>query len=460
MYLGNSLLRFTLFLGLTATAAPYAMGQATIPQTSMRALVGNSFNGPKSTGVLMLSSTGVGFESSDFVFSVPADDILSVESKGARDGFLTLVLDPHSKFITAYPSLISQRSNSIGEPEHLLVLTLDPSEPVNVDLARAKTFQGFIKTHRAEREQAIVGASESGAGNSAHPSLQKTVHVALREGFGHSDGLLTFFPDRLQYDSSDVAIRVPLNQILGLNAAGARETYLRVEVDEKGSLGKAYQNYISYSPFGFQFVLAPQEAIAPAYKLAEDYTQYFQAVRSGQEQAIVNGGSAESVASASGPPAAAAPAEKREIARYDAGFLERHNPGNGLLNGFKTITGIPGTVIVFDTGLGYVSHGQNPNIKPTRQPYMQNGYLKFFVPQSAILSMRDVSVVRNQNAANMNSYIVEVDLDRNSNFFQQSKGLMAESDKDNHLFFAFKERYMLTQFLENAPHGAGARDSF
>ncbi len=159
-------------------------------------------------------------------------------------------------------------------------------------------------------------------------------------------------------------------------------------------------------------------------------------------------------------PVASSGTEKRELARYDAGFLERHNPGSSLLNGFKLINGIPGTVVVFDTGLGYVSQAQNPGIKPARQPFIQSGYLKFFVPQSAILSMRDVSVIRNQNAASNNSYIAEIDLDRNSNFYQQSKGLMTESDKDNRLFFTFKERYMLMQFLANAPHGAGARDSF
>ena len=134
------------------------------------------------------------------------------------------------------------------------------------------------------------------------------MHVALRGGLGgEHDGLLTFFPDHLQFDSPDVVVRMPLNQLLGMDAAGARETFFRVEIDQKGRLAQAYGQYAFYSPYSLRFVLAPQEAIAPAYKLAEDYTQYFQAVRSGQEQAIVNGGSAESVASASGAPVSAAP---------------------------------------------------------------------------------------------------------------------------------------------------------
>ncbi len=432
----------------------------------MRALVGGGgFGGPKSGGTLVLAAAGASFESPDFVFSVPADEILSVEPKGARDGFLTLVLDPHSKFIAAYPSLVTQRTNSINQPEHLLVITLDPSEPVNTELARAKGFQGFIQQQRAAREQATVGAAQpEGSAGAAHPSLDQTLHVTV--GGQRIDGLLTFKRDHLQFVSPDVTINFPFNQIQELDPAGARETFLKVHTDYRSKFGQAYINYQSYPPGTFLFMLAPQEAIAPALRLAQDYTQYVAEVRAGQEQAIVNGQQADAGGSTSGfaggaaGSAVAAGAEKRELARYNAGFLERHNPGNSLLNGFKVINGIPGELVAFDTGLGYVSEAQNPSVKPARQTFLQNGYLKFFVPQQAILGMRDVSVIRNASSSNANSYIAEVDLDRNSNFYLQNKALLADSDKDNRLFFSFKEQYQLRQFLANAPRGAGARDAF
>ncbi len=445
---------------LLAQSAPHAGAQAAFPQTSMRALVGgNGLGGPKSAGTLVLAAAGASFESPDFVFNVPADEILSVEPKGARDGFLTLVLDPHSKFIAAYPSLVTQRTNSINQPEHLLVVTLDPSEPVNTELTRAKGFQGFIQQQRAAREQATVGvtAADSAAGP-AHPSLGKTVHVVLKGTGAEPAGLLTFFPDHLQFDSPDVTIRMAQNQIEEMEPAGARESFLQVKYDGKSSFATAYRKYQNVYRYGsFLFVLSPQEAVAPAYKLAQDYTAYTAAVRAGQEQAIVNG---QNAAGAPLQPGPVAGAEKRELARYNAGFLERHNPGNSLLNGFKVINGIPGELIAFDTGLGYVSEAQNPSVKPARQTFLQNGYLKFFVPQQAILGMRDVSVIRNASSSNVNSYIAEVDLDRNSNFYLQSKALLADSDKDNRLFFSFKEQYQLRQFLANGPKGAGARDAF
>jgi hypothetical protein len=90
------------------------------------------------------------------------------------------VLDPHSKFIAAYPSLVSERTNSIQEQEHLLVVSLDPSEPVDVELTRVKAFQAFIKNHRVERERATVGGAQiDPSDNAAHPSFGKTLHVVL-----------------------------------------------------------------------------------------------------------------------------------------------------------------------------------------------------------------------------------------------------------------------------------------
>jgi hypothetical protein len=279
--------------------------------------------------------------------------------------------------------------------------------------------------------------------------------------FKDPDGLLTFFPDRLQFDGQDATIRFPLDQVVGLDPAGARETFLMVHVNPKNKIAVAYMRYeYGYETGNFQFILAPVEPIAPALKLAEDYTQYVAAVRSGQEQAMVSGSAP--AGTAAGTPLTSSPSssdEKRELARYDAGFLERHSP-NSKLNSFKLISGVPGTLIVFDSGLGYVSVAQNPSLKPARQSFLQNGYLKFFLPQTAILGIRDVSVIRNLNTDTNNTFIAEVDLDRNSSFYQQNKALMAESDQDNRLFFTFRNRGSLNQFLNSTPHGSGARDTF
>ena len=112
--------------------------------------------------------------------------------------FSPLSSTPHSKFLAAYPSLISGRNSSIGEQEHLLVLSLPASEPVNTEFAHARAFQSFIKSHRAEQEQAVVGASGGGATS------------------GHT-GLLPFFPARLQFVSPDVTISYPVNGFKAIN---------------------------------------------------------------------------------------------------------------------------------------------------------------------------------------------------------------------------------------------------
>ena len=463
-------------LALTlALATSSALAQAAFADRTMKASVGNTpFGRQKSSGTLTLASSGVSFDSADFVFTLPADDILSVETKGARDGFLTFVIDNHSKFLAAYPSLLGNRFNSIGEDEHLLIVSLDSSEPVDVELTRAKAYQVFVKNHRAERDRATVGGAQTEtANNPAHPSFGKIVHVTLRGNSGaQADGLLTFFPDRLQFDSQDVAIRFPIDQVFGVDAAGARETFMLLHINPKSKISTAYLRYEhGYENGEFLFLLAPSDAIAPSLKLAEDYQQYAEAVRSGREQAIVTGGASTLPAISSSPstgapntlPQTGSAVEKREIARYNTGFLERHNPSNKLVNGFKAITGIPGNLVVFDTGLGYVSEAQNPNVKPARQSFTQSGYLKFFVPDTAILGMRDVTVVRSGNTftgSSNSSYIAEIDLDRNSTFFQQNKALMADSDQDNHLFFTFKDQYSLQRFLSSNPHASGARDSF
>ncbi len=366
------LLPSLLLASAALTFSPAAtLAQAAFPSTSMKATVGaNGLSGTKSTGTLTLSSSGANFDSPDFVFTLPADDIQAVEPHGARAGFLTLVIDSHSKFLAAYPPLITQRSNSIGEQEHLLVLSLPAPEPVNVELTHAEAFQAFIKSHRAEREQLIVGASGGDTTSAAHPSFGKTLHVAVGEAYGALDGLLTFFPDRLQFVSPDVTISFPVDQLVELDPAGARETFLMVHSNPRSKIASAYQKYErGYQTGDFLFILPPQEAIAPAFKQAQDYASYINAVRSGQEQAIVNGGAAApggaSEAAAAAPSALPASGEsKRELARYNAGFLERHNPGSRLLNSFKAINGIPGTLIVFDTGLGYVSTEENPKMNP------------------------------------------------------------------------------------------------
>lgn len=449
---------------LSALGVPAQPGdaQSTFASKTLQASVGNPARA--SSGALTLSSTGVSFDSPDFVFNLSADDIAAVEVSGTREAFLTLVLEQQSKFPHAYPTLVRIRYNSIGQQENLVVLNLQPNEPVDPAVARVKQFQTFIRAHRIEREQAAVGATGTDA---AHRSFGKTLHVALRD----KDGLLTFFSDHLQYDNPDVSIRFGLADMLHIDAAGARETFMRVEIRQNSPLQKAYHNYETFEYAGAQerffvpFVLVPSESIAPAFRLAQDYADYIDAVRAGREQASVAGNAAGSGAGmpsqAPGAAASAPPAGKREIARLDAGFLERHNPSNKLVNGFKAIIGVPGTLILFDTGLGYVSLNQPTNLKPSRLPFLEGGYLKFFVPSEAVSGVRDVSVVRNPNGSEMNnSYIAEVDLDRNSSFYLQHRALMAESDADNRLFFVFKGRGRLAEFLRNAPRVAPARDQF
>lgn len=264
--LAHHFLAVSLLFG--SSAISYA--QASFSDRSMQAIVGAPYQGVKSSGTLTLSSAGVSFDSPDFVFTLPADEIQAVESKGARDGFVTFVIDSHSKFLQAYPTLVSQRSNNIGEGEHLLTVSLAPTEPVDTELMRVKAYGQFIKAHRAEREQATVGASAAAAASTpAHPSLGKTLHVEVGGGMGaESDGLLTFFPDRLQFDSQDVAIRFPIDQILSLDAAGARETFLQLHINPKSKLVQAYLHYESpYQTGRFDFKLLPSEAIAPSLAL-------------------------------------------------------------------------------------------------------------------------------------------------------------------------------------------------
>ncbi len=432
--------------------------QSTYSTRTLQASVGNG--GPAGSGTLTLAAAGATFNSPDFVFALPADDINAVEFSGTRDAFLTLVLTQTSKFPRAYPSLVRTRFNSIGQAEQMLVVSLQPGQPVEPATVSAKQFQGFIRAHRAERDQAAVGVTGSDA---VHPSFGKILHVALR----NTDGLLTFFPDHMQYDNPDVSIRFPLGDVLSIEAAGARETFMHVHVRLDSPLQKGYLPYeeLQYTPQKdryFTFVLLPLEPVGPAFRLAQDYADYVGNLRAGRERASVEGEASSLPAQAPAAVASgAAPSGKREIARLDAAFLERHNPSNKLVNSFKAIMGVSGTLIVFDTGLGYVSQNQPSNLRPARLPYLEGGYLKFFVPSEAVSSVRDVSVIRNANGSDTNNtFIAQVELDRNSPFYLQHRALMADSDQDNRLFFVFKSRYLLTEFLRNAPHAAAARDQF
>ena len=455
-------LRFCLALvvvfAFTALSLSVAHAQAAFPSKTLAAYVGRPT--PADSGTLTLSSAGLGFESPDFVFTLPVDDIAAVEFSGTRDAFLTLVLDQQSKFARSYPSLLRSRFNSIGQQEELLIVALQPAEPVDAAVGRAKQFQAFVREHRAERERAAVGASGTDA---AHPSFGKTLHVALQG----KDGLLTFFPDHLQYDNPDVSIRLGLADMLHIDAAGARQTFLRVEIRPDSPQRRAYATYEAFGYVGpreqffLNFVLVPSEPIAPAFRLAQDYADYLDGVRAGRERASVAGAAGTVPSRDSTSPAAGAAMGKREIARFDAAFLERHNPSSRLVNSFKAILGIPGTAIVFDSGLGFVSLNRPTNLKPTRSPFLEDGYLKFFVPNEAIQGVRDVSVVRNLNGSEINNtYIAEIDVDRSSAFYLQHRALMAESDADNRLFLVFKSRAALAEFLRGAPRAAPARDQF
>ncbi len=441
---------------LAVPAPSIAYAQAAIPSRTLAAYVGRP--SPADSGTLTLGSAGVGFESPDFVFTLSVDDIAAVEFSGTRETFLTLVLNQQSKFTRSYPSLLRSRYNSIGQEEQLLMVALQPGEPVDAAVARAKQFQAFVQAHDAERERAAVGATETDA---AHPSFGKTLHVALR----NKDGLLTFFADHLQYDNPDVSIHLGLADMVGATAAGARETFLRIDL-RTGPVQKGYESYERFEftntyHYFLPFVLEPSEPIAPAFRLAQDYADYIDSVRAGREQASVAGNMGSSPSPTTSAPIAGSPGGKREVARFDAAFLERHNPSNKLVNGFKAILGIPGTLIVFDSGFGYVSLNRPTNLKASRLPYLEDGYLKFFVPGNAVASMRDVSVIRNANGSEINNtYIAEIDLDRNSAFYIQHRSLMAESDADNKLFFVFKSRGALADCLRSAPRIAPARDQF
>ncbi len=435
------------------------VAQAGFAGRTMQATVGNGNAG--GSGTLKLASAGVGFDSPDFVFSLPVDDITAVEFSGTREAYLTLVLDQQSKFPRAYPTLVRTRFNSIGQEERLVTLGLQPREPMDPAVANARQFQAFVRAHRAEREQASVGAAASDA---AHPSFGKTLHVALQ----NKDGLLTFFPDHLQYDNPDVSIHLGLADMAGAAAAGARETFFSVEV-RPGPLQKAYQGYersefTNTFHYFLPFVLVPSEPVAPAFRLAQDYAEYLDNVRAGREQADVQGNAGTAVGVAPPLPASASPsgsAAKRELNRFDAAFLERHNPSSKLVNSFKPILGTAGTLIVFDTGIGYVSLNRPTNLKASRLPYLEDGYLKFFVPGEAIQSARDVSVIRNTTGGEANNtYIAEISVDRSSAFYAQHRALMAESDADNRLFFVFKSRGALAAYLGLAPHAVGGRDQF
>lgn len=444
-----------------------AQNKAAFTTKSLDSTVFNTKQNAIISGKLLLDRDAVSFESSEVVFSLPTKDITAVEYQGTRKDFLTLVLDSSSKFVSLYPFLLSQRNDAYRQPEFILSISLGAKDAVDVSVRVAKSFQSLIAAQNQAAARALVGPvviNESD--RAAHPFMGKTIRVVINLfdypntgiATGVIRGFLTFFPENVQFNSRELNFVLPYRIAVQVDCAGARETFLRVGIDPRGKFNQQYEKYLAVENFhrvsAVLFTLDVDEQVAPSYKIAMDFQQYMNDLFAGRNHATTGNSASDSSA------ARAETAEKRELGRVDVGLLEKHSPKSAI-NGWKLINGIPGDLIVFDAGIGYVSKTVQPSVKPTRKQFFKDGYLKFFIPLEAVLSKEDVSVIRNRENINAstNSFILEIDIDRNSGFFREHNALMTESDQDNRLFFVFRDKSAFDQFSSIFPKIA-SRDHF
>jgi len=448
----------------------WLMAQNHVPftATTLDSTVFNNRQGVAVRGKLLLDQNTVSFDSSEIVLSLPTKDITGVEYQGTRKDFLTLVLDSNSKFISLYPFLLSQRNDAYRQRESVLIISLGAKEAVDVSAKAARSFQSFVAAQNDAAAKALVGPVNIDASDrAAHPFLGTTIRVVVNlfdypntgSPTGLVRGFLTFFPDRIQFSSRDLTFVLPYNIAVQVDCAGARETFLRVGLDPRSKFNQQYEKYLAVENFhrvpAMLFTLDVNEQVGPSYKTALDFQEYMNGLFSGKSKALAG---ASSPADSSTAPAQIS--EGRELGKVEVGLLEKHFPKSAI-NGWKLINGIPGDLVAFDGGIGYVSKKVQPDVKPAKKQFLKDGYLKFFIPINAVLAKEDVSVIRNRGNLNdsTNSFIIQIDVARDSDFFREHNGLMAESDQDNRLFFVFKNKSAFDQFTNFFPR-LSSRDKF
>lgn len=436
------------------------------PTSTLQIALTDAHAGKPVSGTLTLSTEGIHFESRDFIFDLPMPEIKKLEVQGARKNFATFVIHPKSSLITQQRTLLQERNDPYGRSESILVVSLETKEDLAKSLASMKKYQAVIQAAKEEEAKQLVGEVPSGAGpQAAYPFVGKTIRAFVidhrNDGRTPVHGYLTFFENRVQFASDEVTFSIPITLIQKVECAGARETFLSLHVNPKAEFFHLYADYLRHEggaavPVA-KFELDVEEDVRQSFATATQFQKYMNDVMEGRINAMIAASavsdsasgpsSAPALSPASGQVDASAPQiEKHEIARYNAAFVEKFVP-KAIVNRFKVINGVRGQLIIFDAGIGYVSEEASPHVKVQRQQYFQNGHLKFFIPAAAVISAQNVSVIRDPQNPPLNSYMAEIAVDQNSEFFRSHAALMSESSRDNVLYLLFQSQQELEQYL-------------
>jgi hypothetical protein len=396
----------------------------------------------------MLSKSGIHFESKDFIFDLPMTEIKKVEVQGTRKDFSTFAIQSKSSLIAQQESLLLRREDAYKQPEAVLVVSLDNKEDLSKSLTTLKQYQAVVQAAKDEEARELVGAV--GPEQRNYPFIGKTIRVFVID---HRDfrnpplhGYLTFFEDRVQFASDETTFSIPIGIIQKVECAGARETFLALSINQKSEFFRLYQAYLRHhfsEPLPIaEFQLDAEEDVRQSFTTATQFQKYMGDVLAGRVNAMTSAAPIAEARQLAQPQQI----EQRELSRYNVALIEKFSP-NATINRFKVITGVRGKLVVFNSGIEYVSDEPNPNVKVSRRQYFENGRLRFSIPAAAIVSVADASVIRDRANASVNSFIAEIDLDRGSEFFRSHGALMAESSSDNVLFLLFASRWELEQYL-------------
>lgn len=361
-------------------------------------------------------------------------------------------------------AILLRRDDAYRQPEAILIVSLSDKEDLAKALSEIKQYQSVVQAAKDAQAKTIIGDSVPAAGaNAAYPFIGKTIRVHVLKGGIYGSpvhGFLTFFEDRVQFASEDVTFSVPLKLIEKVECAGARETFLSLNVSSKTEFARHYEPYlrdrIGYSianrdgQDNLDFKLDEEEDVRQSFATATQFQNYMNDYLAGKVRSMVAAASA--VQSSDAQSSSQAPqtdqVTKQELYRLNSEFIEKYTP-HSAINAFKLITGVRGKTVIFDSGIGYVSDETQPRVKVSRQQYFQDGHLKFFLPSSAISSVADASAIRNPSNSSVNAYIAEIAVDRNSEFFKNHGALMAESNKDNLLYLMFPNQSELQRCISS-----------
>jgi hypothetical protein len=170
-------------------------------------------------------------------------------------------------------------------------------------------------------------------------------------------GLLTFFPERLEFNSRDLNFALPYASIEKVDCAGARETFLTIRIDPRDEFSKLYGKYRLIENYrfvpGVRFSLEMAEEVAPAYKTVQAFQRYMQEVLDARRSSLVGVVGNTGTITRSGPPEAAS--AQGSVGRspatvllvLDAYYLEKR-PG-----AIMTSLGKPGELVFRGDGIGF-----------------------------------------------------------------------------------------------------------